>query len=60
MIYNGVKSVEACIHALISVHLLDIYDAQKQYMIDYYGIDIFNEAEEKFSNLSHTFKLATE
>lgn len=56
MIYNGVKSVEACKHVLLAVHGEGIYDEQKDEMVTFYGNEIFNKAEEELYN-SRVFQL---
>lgn len=41
------KSVEGCKHVLMSVHCNDIYEASKDEMIKFYGMDMFKKAEEE-------------
>lgn len=56
MIYNGIKSVDACKHVLLAVHGEGIYESQKEEMKEFYGEKIFNKAEEELYN-SRLFKL---
>lgn len=59
MIYNGIRSVDACKHVLLAVHGEGIYEDQKDEMKEFYGEEIFNKAEEELYN-SRLFKLIFE
>ena len=59
MIYNGVRSVDACKHVLLTVHGEGIYEEQKNDMVEYYGEEIFKQAEDELYN-SRLFKLIFE
>ena len=59
MIYNGVRSVDACKHVLLVVHGEGIYEEQKNDMVEYYGEEIFKQAEDELYN-SRLFKLIFE
>ena len=59
MIYNGVRSVDACKHVLLAVHGEGIYEEQKNDMVEYYGEEIFKQAEDELYN-SRIFKLIFE
>lgn len=56
MLYNGVKSVDACKHVLLAVWGEGIYESQKDEMISFYGEEIFNQAENDLYK-SRLFKL---
>ena len=59
MIYNGVRSVDAGKHVLLAVHGEGIYEEQKNDMVEYYGEEIFKQAEDELYN-SRLFKLIFE
>lgn len=56
MIYNGVKSVDACKHVLLAVHGEGIYETQREEMKEFYGEEIFNKAEKELYD-SRLFQL---
>lgn len=50
------KTVDQCMHVLLAVHCEGIYDTQKDELKEYYGCEIFEEAESTLYN-SRTFQL---
>lgn len=44
------KSVNGCMHVLLSVHGNGLYESQVAELLDFYGEKILNEAETKLYN----------
>lgn len=51
--------INDCKHILLSVYFNDIYDEQKDSLIKYYGIGIFNKADNEIKR-SRTYQLIVE